>query len=495
MKHFILFLVFTTSVLASIGSISSMKGSFTVSREGEVMKGTIGLKLEEKDILNTQKKSKIQIIFKDGTIVTVGKSSTFNIESYFYEENNAESAKVGFAFLRGSFKSITGKIGKIAPSKFKLRTKTATIGIRGTTVAGDQNTIAVFEGEVIVEGGDGVTQVVGAGQMTSTPPSGPTPAVTFVKGTLDSAVEEGDDSGVEPNKTQNPKSKTDDDDSSNSSGTTDSKTSNATGDTSSSSPLVTPEAEVVLVVVPDIPAVVIDPVDIETTDETVTADDTVTTDDTTTTDSTTTDATTTGDTVDTVASQTTTSTVDDVTIDTTDLTQNSSLTSDTTGIASYLDYGYWEDTQGVAITTYISGVITASETVNTLINAGGTASYTGSINAIVTNGASKVASSGASTLYMDFNANTFTGNIDVTEGTFKANIAGTISKYGFTATSVTDATNSEAAITGGNMDGNFYGNNAQAVGGTFQLKSENSGTADGVFGLLKEETTNLDSAQ
>lgn len=33
---------------------------------------------------------------------------------------------------RGFFRSVTGKIGKIAPEKFKVKTQLATIGIRGT---------------------------------------------------------------------------------------------------------------------------------------------------------------------------------------------------------------------------------------------------------------------------------------------------------------------------------------------------------------------------
>jgi len=55
----------------------------------------------------------------------------------------------------GFFKIVTGKIGKIAPERFKVKTKAATIGIRGTqfmaSVQDEHETIACSKGALVVE--------------------------------------------------------------------------------------------------------------------------------------------------------------------------------------------------------------------------------------------------------------------------------------------------------------------------------------------------------
>lgn len=79
-------------------------------------------------------------------------------------------------FSNGFFKTITGKIGKINPSKFKLNTKSASIGIRGTqiimttdSVAGDF--IACTSGEISVTSNlTGNSVIVPSGNFTKIVP-------------------------------------------------------------------------------------------------------------------------------------------------------------------------------------------------------------------------------------------------------------------------------------------------------------------------------------
>ncbi|MCX6075515.1 MAG: transferrin-binding protein-like solute binding protein [Campylobacterales bacterium] len=184
MKILILLLLLTAAIFASVGEISSIKGSGTVTRASSDIDATIGLKLEEKDILKTKEDAKLQIIFKDGTIVTVGKSSTFDIAAYVYDKAKSDNSKVDFGFLEGSFKSVTGQIGKIAPDKFNLKTKTATIGIRGTTIVGNQESVACTQGTITISS-NGVTQIVPAGMFSRTPPNAPpTPPQPYVAGSI-----------------------------------------------------------------------------------------------------------------------------------------------------------------------------------------------------------------------------------------------------------------------------------------------------------------------
>ena len=70
---------------------------------------------------------------EDKTVITLGSSSVLDIQEYL---NDAQQPKAKFKFNQGTFKSITGEIGKKAPENFNLETKTATIGIRGTIISG-----------------------------------------------------------------------------------------------------------------------------------------------------------------------------------------------------------------------------------------------------------------------------------------------------------------------------------------------------------------------
>lgn len=124
----------------------------------------------QEDIIETLQNSKVQVRFLDDTVITLGANSTLNVQEYV-APTQSSSPKAKFGFSKGTFKTITGKIGKIAPQNFTLQTKTATIGIRGTIVVGalgdSGDEIGCLQGSIEVKplgGGEGV--VVGAGERT-----------------------------------------------------------------------------------------------------------------------------------------------------------------------------------------------------------------------------------------------------------------------------------------------------------------------------------------
>jgi hypothetical protein len=115
---------------SSVATLTAMKGNVSIENSTGVSHAILGALLEEQDSVITADRSKAQLIFADETVVTVGKNSNFSIKTYLYEAG--KEPKVEFGLLKGAMSTITGKIGKIAPEKFVVKTKTATIGIRGT---------------------------------------------------------------------------------------------------------------------------------------------------------------------------------------------------------------------------------------------------------------------------------------------------------------------------------------------------------------------------
>jgi hypothetical protein len=119
-----------TLIAKDVATITGVTGKAFIQRDGTQIGISLGVVLKEKDTILTDDKAKVQIIFKDETIVTIGKNSNFSISEYLYEDDQEPVVK--FSMLKGAMRTITGKIGKIAPEKFTVTAKTATIGIRGT---------------------------------------------------------------------------------------------------------------------------------------------------------------------------------------------------------------------------------------------------------------------------------------------------------------------------------------------------------------------------
>ncbi len=150
MKFFIkivLIVLFLGATLFSqdVATVTGLTGKAFVERSGKKIDVTLGFELGEKDTIVTNGKAKVQIIFKDETLVTVGKNSKFSIDEYLFEENQESVAK--FAILKGAMRTITGRIGKIAPDRFSVKAKTATIGIRGTNftaLVDEDDTVRVY---------------------------------------------------------------------------------------------------------------------------------------------------------------------------------------------------------------------------------------------------------------------------------------------------------------------------------------------------------------
>lgn len=168
-KIVLLLLTFNLLLFANVAKIVAMNGEATVLRDNNTITLAVGNELLKDDVIQTKENTKIQIIFKDETIVTIGKNSEFKINDYIFDEANQQySANLGL--VQGTFRTITGKIGKVAPEKFKLNSKSSSIGIRGTQILSNVqiqgDTIFCTEGEIeIVSQLTGETITLQAGQF------------------------------------------------------------------------------------------------------------------------------------------------------------------------------------------------------------------------------------------------------------------------------------------------------------------------------------------
>jgi hypothetical protein len=153
MLKLFLLLFLWTSLLANIATVVDKTGSVVLYRAGksQPLKEKDGLL--EHDLIKTGKDAKVKIFFRDNTAVSLGQNTSFSIDSYLFD--GTKKSNVEFSVVKGFFKTVTGRIGKIAPNRFKLKTKNATIGIRGTVFAGligeKKDTIICTDGKIFAK--------------------------------------------------------------------------------------------------------------------------------------------------------------------------------------------------------------------------------------------------------------------------------------------------------------------------------------------------------
>ncbi|EFU69428.1 conserved hypothetical protein [Aliarcobacter butzleri JV22] len=188
LKIFTLLLLFASFLFANIGTVSLVEGKATILRNGQTLGANLGDKIENKDVISTQVNSKIKITFIDNTIVTIGKESSLNIEEYIFNTSTKE-AKTELNVLKGAFHTITGEIGKVNPDKFKLKTKSASIGIRGTEFYGDENRIVCTQGRIIVLSNSVSVDVPSGNYINIFPNQRPSVPLPLENSTLDNIIE------------------------------------------------------------------------------------------------------------------------------------------------------------------------------------------------------------------------------------------------------------------------------------------------------------------
>jgi len=130
MKKILLFLLLTITTFANIGTIMVAKGDAHIKRAQNMLPIKNGMDIQKGDEIITKTQTRVQVMLNDDTVITIGPESSFSFLDYFFD--GTKKSTIQMQGNRGFFRSVTGRIGKIAPENFKVKTQLATIGIRGT---------------------------------------------------------------------------------------------------------------------------------------------------------------------------------------------------------------------------------------------------------------------------------------------------------------------------------------------------------------------------
>jgi hypothetical protein len=123
------------------GQIDLVEGSVSVTTAaGQLRIPGKGERIEAGDSIITGRDGEVHVHMDDNGLIALRANTFLKIEAYTAEGGTEDNAV--FRLLKGSFRSVTGWIGKNNPQRYAVRTSTATVGIRGT----DHETLVIEDG-------------------------------------------------------------------------------------------------------------------------------------------------------------------------------------------------------------------------------------------------------------------------------------------------------------------------------------------------------------
>ena len=84
------------------------------------------------DTVATQKDGRAQLKFADGGMASLRANTEYRIDDYHYEGKADGGERSFFNLIKGSVRFVTGVVGHANKKNFRIKTKVATIGIRGS---------------------------------------------------------------------------------------------------------------------------------------------------------------------------------------------------------------------------------------------------------------------------------------------------------------------------------------------------------------------------
>jgi hypothetical protein len=153
------------------GDVVSLRGTAVIERQAKKVPAALKAPLLEADNVVTLKRSRIKMLFRDDSVLTLGANSRLIIKKYLYSPENKRAESI-YELADGKLRAVVGSEG------FKVQTPTAFAAARGTVFitwydsATDSTGVAVIEGSVSVQSSDPAITgalLLKAGQMTSVP--------------------------------------------------------------------------------------------------------------------------------------------------------------------------------------------------------------------------------------------------------------------------------------------------------------------------------------
>jgi hypothetical protein len=167
---------------AAVGVVDKVENDARVVSGDRVTPAVVGTPVRLREELRTGPEGRLQVTFRDGTVLTLGEKASVIVDRYVYDLDRNVGETVLQA-TKGAFLFASGRIKQLKQHTIAVSTPAADIGVRGTKFWGgplDKYGVLVLEGEITVSNQAGSVTLSGAGQGTDLPspldPPGPVKA-------------------------------------------------------------------------------------------------------------------------------------------------------------------------------------------------------------------------------------------------------------------------------------------------------------------------------
>ena len=178
-----------------IGQVSDLTGQvFAVRADGTRVQLSAGDAVFQGDVIETAAGGAVNMIFVDDTTFALGADARLALDEMVYNPAT-QAGSSSFSVLKGVFVFVSGQIAQTDNTQMTVSTPVATIGIRGTKVAGDvrpageESRFTVIDGEIVIstQGGTVVMSQANATTVITSFLAPPSPPVVYTTEQLDSA--------------------------------------------------------------------------------------------------------------------------------------------------------------------------------------------------------------------------------------------------------------------------------------------------------------------
>jgi hypothetical protein len=114
-----------------VGRVKVVKGAVTIERGGSSLPASVGMKLQEGDVIATGRDGSAGVTFTDDSLLSIGPDSTLAIDRFAFD-TTTHAGRFDTSLRRGTLSAVSGKIAKQSPDAMKVRTPSTILGVRGT---------------------------------------------------------------------------------------------------------------------------------------------------------------------------------------------------------------------------------------------------------------------------------------------------------------------------------------------------------------------------
>ena len=115
----------------TVGFVKNVSGDVFLQNDSSKVKAVKNMTISEGDTIITGSNSRVGILFKDDTALSMGPSSQIDISQFNFQPHEKKLSFITKLF-KGTFTFISGQIAKLAPDQVEIQTPNATLGVRGT---------------------------------------------------------------------------------------------------------------------------------------------------------------------------------------------------------------------------------------------------------------------------------------------------------------------------------------------------------------------------